>query len=577
MFPQIFGKYVLERELASGGMARVFLATLRGAGGFEKRLVVKQIRPELASDQSFIQRFVAEAKTTVELSHANIVPVYELGAEQGVYYIAMELCAGVSLAELLRVGPASPAEGAYIGVEICRALDYAHRKAGIVHRDVTPRNVMIDAEGMVKVIDFGIASPASTAASGALFGSPGHMAPEQLRPGPVTPAADVFAVAVLLIETWTGKAPFRRESFAASAEALREPPPPLGRTDARLAALEPLIASALALAPEERPQTAEELARPLREFLRQDDLGDLARRLGERVGELLARGGAAPASEAGPAAGELSREALAARSSELPTRTFAARPALLTWTAKIESVPPEASAQPSTGAAAIESGVTAPSDAGRDGGRGSERRAARPLLAALAIGGALLLGLGGRVWLREPPGHVVAGPLAAPGDDAPRADDATPAASAAPATRAAVSLPPASSAPANVASSGRAAAAPRAPQPVMPPAAPAAHEHAAARRAASRADAAGAPRALGSVSSARLQLTADPPAWVEIDATRVGRTPLSALPVSPGRHTIRFDNPLLGERLEAQVNLEPRGSARVHADFSSASPQVYVR
>ena len=222
MFPQIFGKYVLERELASGGMARVFLATLRGAGGFEKRLVVKQIRPELASDQSFIQRFVAEAKTTVELSHANIVPVYELGAEQGVYFIAMELCAGVSLAELLRAGPMSPSEGAYIGVEICRALDYAHRKAGVVHRDVTPRNVMIDAEGMVKIIDFGIASPASAAGSGALFGSPGHMAPEQLRPGPVTPAADVFAVAVLLIESWTGKPPFRRESFAASADALRE-------------------------------------------------------------------------------------------------------------------------------------------------------------------------------------------------------------------------------------------------------------------------------------------------------------------------------------------------------------------
>src|SRR5690606_19514939 len=142
MFPQIFGKYMLEREIAAGGMARVYLATLRGAGGFEKRLVVKQIRPELASDQSFIQRFVAEAKTTVELSHANIVPVYELGAEQGTYYIAMEYCAGVSLAELSLAGGVSPEEGAYIGVEICRALDYAHRKAGVVHRDVTPRNVM---------------------------------------------------------------------------------------------------------------------------------------------------------------------------------------------------------------------------------------------------------------------------------------------------------------------------------------------------------------------------------------------------------------------------------------------------
>jgi serine/threonine-protein kinase len=97
MFPQIFGKYVLERELAAGGMARVFLATLRGAVGFEKRLVVKQIRAELAVDEAFVRRFVEEAKTAVELSHPNIVPVYELGVGQGVYYIAMEHCSGATL------------------------------------------------------------------------------------------------------------------------------------------------------------------------------------------------------------------------------------------------------------------------------------------------------------------------------------------------------------------------------------------------------------------------------------------------------------------------------------------------
>ena len=108
MFPQIFGKYVLERQIASGGMAVVYLATLRGAGGFEKRLVVKQIRAELATDEAFIRRFVDEAKTTVDLSHPNIVPVYELGVEQGVYFIAMELAEGASLAELLRSkGPLS--------------------------------------------------------------------------------------------------------------------------------------------------------------------------------------------------------------------------------------------------------------------------------------------------------------------------------------------------------------------------------------------------------------------------------------------------------------------------------------
>src|SRR6186713_2309554 len=199
MFPQIFGKYVLERELASGGMARVYLATLRGAVGFEKRLVVKQIRPELALDEAFVTRFVEEAKTAVELSHPNIVPVYELGVEQGVYYIAMELCEGLTLSELLsETGPLGPLEGAYVGAEICRALDYAHRRARIVHRDVTPRNVLIDDEGAVRLIDFGIAAPATRAdeprqTASEVFGSPGHMPPEQLRGDRLTPATDVFA------------------------------------------------------------------------------------------------------------------------------------------------------------------------------------------------------------------------------------------------------------------------------------------------------------------------------------------------------------------------------------------------
>src|SRR6187549_3977020 len=175
MFPQIFGKYVLEREIAAGGMARVYLATLRGAVGFEKRLVVKQIRPELASDPAFVRRFVDEAKTAVELSHPNIVPVYELGVEQGVYYIAMEFCAGATLSEILaETGALSPEEGAYLGVEICRAIDYAHRRAGIVHRDVTPRNVLVDEEGAVRLIDFGIAAPVTEHGPTEVFGSPGH-------------------------------------------------------------------------------------------------------------------------------------------------------------------------------------------------------------------------------------------------------------------------------------------------------------------------------------------------------------------------------------------------------------------
>src|SRR6202142_4073177 len=227
VYPQIFGKYVLEGELARGGMARLMLATLRGAGGFEKKLVVKQIRDELAFDQEFVKRFVEEAKTTVALSHPNIVPVYELGVEQGTYYLAMELVVGVSISELLEGPVLTPEEGAYVGVEVCRALDYAHRRMQVVHRDITPRNVMVDEEGQVKLIDFGIASLARATRAGGppqqVFGSPGHMPPEQMEGKPLGPPADLFALGVLLMEAWSKKAPFRRKTPEEVDAALKGP------------------------------------------------------------------------------------------------------------------------------------------------------------------------------------------------------------------------------------------------------------------------------------------------------------------------------------------------------------------
>ena len=278
MYPQVFGKYVLERELARGGMARVVLATLRGAGGFEKKLVVKQIRDELACDDDFVRRFVLEAKTTVNLAHPNIVPVYELGVELGTYFLAMEFVEGASLAELLRASspvtlatPAvdgsdaqrdglSPEEVAYVGVEVCRALDYAHRRMNVVHRDVTPRNVMVDEEGQVKVIDFGIAAPVATAPSGhGVFGSPGHMPPEQMDAKELTPAADVFAVAVLLMELWSGRAPFRRRTREAIEAAMRAPHPRPSDANPRLLPLDDVIARAMSLDPAARPQQADDL------------------------------------------------------------------------------------------------------------------------------------------------------------------------------------------------------------------------------------------------------------------------------------------------------------------------------
>jgi eukaryotic-like serine/threonine-protein kinase len=610
MFPQIFGKYVLERELAAGGMARVFLATLRGAGGFEKRLCVKQIRPELASDQCFIERFVAEAQTTVDLSHANIVPVYELGAEQGTYYIAMELCAGVSLAELLRAGPATPSEGAYIGVEICRALDYAHRKAGVVHRDVTPRNVMIDPEGMVRVIDFGIAAPASAAGSGGLtFGSPGHMPPEQMRGGPLTPAADVFAVAALLVEVWTGRAPFRRDTFQASVEALAEPLPALGASHPALAPLEPLLVSALAHAASERPQTAEELARPLREFLRRDDLGDIARRLGQRVNERVrelarasregtgrSRGAALAATgvTAATAAGDYGAPPpTAAILPVTDTATFAARDLLREWTAKIESVAPA----PSPLHSDIDSGMTAPAPS-----RSLTRPGRRRVFAAgLALGTGALVALGfgaGRsaesAGAREPLAAAPVAPVAPPqtfeavfpptiastlpplpgqqaGTPQSTGEGGTPLTALSPSGTEHAEAP---------SSKARPSAARREPGGALRVPAPAPS----ASGALLPSSASPASRKLRAAASAaeiqplaRLQLTAEPAAWVELDAARIGLTPLMGHAAPAGRHTISFVSQLLGEKLETVITLDPATITRIHADFTSANPRVILR
>lgn len=334
MYPQVFGKYVLERELSRGGMARVVLATLRGAGGFEKKLVVKQIRDELSFDQQFVRRFVEEAKTTVALSHPNIVPVYELGVEQGTYFLAMELVEGCSIAEIVRERNfdgtkrvLSPEEGAYVGMEVCRALDYAHRRMKVVHRDITPRNVMLDEEGQVKLIDFGIAAPALVAGH-EILGSPGHMPPEQVEGKELGPPTDIFAVAVLLMEAWSGIAPFRRATPEECDEAMRQKHPRPSDYDPRLIPLDDVIVRAMKLDPKERQQDASDVARALRAFLQGTDVTDIARGLGDRVRDLreatsephpMSLDGKSGARAPNPSVGDLG------------TQTFAARDEAIRW------------------------------------------------------------------------------------------------------------------------------------------------------------------------------------------------------------------------------------------------------
>jgi serine/threonine-protein kinase len=231
--PTTFGKYFLTEKLATGGMAEIYLAKLVGPGGFEKPLVIKQIHPKLTGQRHFVDLFVAEAKTLVTLAHGNIVPVYELGVIDDRYFIAMEYIDGPTLyrfTETLarRDVRMEPAIAAWITARILEGLDYAHRKGeGVIHRDLSPRNVMLSRDGEVKLVDFGIAVTLGAADDGvevqsAPTGSFPYMSPEQVRREPLTGQTDLFSVGVLLWEMLVGKRLFARPDPDATLAAVTE-------------------------------------------------------------------------------------------------------------------------------------------------------------------------------------------------------------------------------------------------------------------------------------------------------------------------------------------------------------------
>ncbi|MCC6999475.1 MAG: protein kinase [Deltaproteobacteria bacterium] len=277
--PTTFGKYYLFEKLATGGMAEIYKGKLLGPGGFEKVLVIKQVLPALARRREFIELFVQEAKTTVSLSHGNIVPIYELGVIDGTYYTAMEYIDGPTLYELAsavrRAGKVLPVDLAVaLVVEVLHGLDYAHRKGngsggvGVVHRDLSPRNVMISREGEVKILDFGIAL-AGEGGVGELAGSYAYMSPEQASRQKVDPRSDLFACGTLLWELLAGKLLFARDKPEETLNAVRAAvvaPPSSVRPEVP-AELDAVVLRALAAQPGARAQSAQELLTPLMRWL----------------------------------------------------------------------------------------------------------------------------------------------------------------------------------------------------------------------------------------------------------------------------------------------------------------------
>ncbi len=235
--PVVYGKYQLLELLARGGMAEVFKAKSHGVEGFEKVLVIKRILAELGESPEFVEMFVNEAKIAVTLSHANIVQVFDLGRADDTYFIAMEYVAGADLATVLRRArrydkPLPTNLAVFVASEIAKALDYAHRRRdadmrplNIVHRDVSPQNILLSYEGEVKLTDFGIAKARTTVPDGTergvLKGKYAYMAPEQARGHDVDARTDLFALGVVLYEALAGQNPFQQSSTYETLQRVR--------------------------------------------------------------------------------------------------------------------------------------------------------------------------------------------------------------------------------------------------------------------------------------------------------------------------------------------------------------------
>ena len=285
------GKYKLVKLIASGGMAEVYLARQAGAAGFEKLVCLKRILPHLARDKQFVEMFLNEARLAAQLDHPNIVSIFDLGEANGNYFIAMEFIDGPSLRAIHK---RAAERGEFLPIpELCKiismaagGLQYAHdltdaegSPLGLVHRDISPDNILVHRNGAAKVVDFGIAKAANSSSqtrTGTLKGKVAYMPPEQLRGEQLDRRTDVFALGVVLYELLTGKRPWEGTSeVALIGKIMTEEPVPLaelrGDAPAELCAI---VERALAKDRSQRYQSCHEL---------QADLEGLVTQMGQTL------------------------------------------------------------------------------------------------------------------------------------------------------------------------------------------------------------------------------------------------------------------------------------------------------
>lgn len=263
------GRYRLVAQQGSGGMAVIYKATDLALG---RAVAVKILRPSLTSDPEFLKRFRQEARNVANLSHPNIVTVHDVGQDGNTHYMVMEYVDGEDLKRLIRsTAPFSIDRALSIAIQICAGVGYVHR-AGLVHADVKPQNVLVTSDDAVKVTDFGIAQALSATQpverQQVVWGSPHYFSPEQAQGDPPTPASDVYAIGIVLFEMLTGRLPFVGTDQQELAMAhIRETPPNVSDFNPNVPVhLDRIVHKILAKKPESRYQTADQLGRILSSY-----------------------------------------------------------------------------------------------------------------------------------------------------------------------------------------------------------------------------------------------------------------------------------------------------------------------
>lgn len=282
--PRKFDRYDLLKKLATGGMAEIYLAKQSGLEGFEKVVVLKRILSHLAQDEEFVSMFLDEARIAAKLSHPNIVQIYDLGKADGSYYIAMEYVSGRNVQHIInkqqdRGEPVPVEHVCRVIAGVCDGLHYAHSRKdydgsplNIVHRDISPQNILVSFAGGVKVVDFGIAKATTQIAqtrAGVLKGKYAYMSPEQVRGWKIDARSDIFAVGLVFYEMLTGARAFERDSSLKTLKAIVQEKPLNPRElnpDIPMEVVK-VLSKALEKNPDRRYKSAQELQLAIEDYL----------------------------------------------------------------------------------------------------------------------------------------------------------------------------------------------------------------------------------------------------------------------------------------------------------------------